>query len=197
MKKVLSLIKSSLHDYRCCDETVTTPVDGVVLLWRALQSSLTCVLDGNNKNTGYVHVVTLQQYNSATGITNGVTKVNSPGDPNYIPDYLDNSFCAYGGNHQPLHGFTLSNVAPNVAGWIEIIGGPTIPFDQNSYQSLPSLGAGVITFNVRTRVNNSLGDPVAAVVDVDGVLHITAGDINLSIDAPIYSIVIRAAGYVG
>ena len=63
------------------------------LLWRAVQASLTCVLDLNNLNTGYVHVTTLEQYDGLTGVATGVTKSNTPSDPDYIADYIDTARC--------------------------------------------------------------------------------------------------------
>jgi hypothetical protein len=88
MKKILSLVTSSLHDLRCCDESVTLPLG-----WRALTSSITCLLDGSGHNTGFAHVATLEQFTIATGLPNGETKPNSPSDPNYIANYSDISLC--------------------------------------------------------------------------------------------------------
>ncbi|MEB0278961.1 hypothetical protein [Mucilaginibacter sp. 10B2] len=86
-----SLIKSSLHDIRCCDEIVTV-VDGVSTAWRALPSSVSCV-QVDDVNTGYAHVLTLEQYNSATSVATGLTKANLPSDPDYIADYVSTFSC--------------------------------------------------------------------------------------------------------
>lgn len=40
-------------------------------------------------NTGYVVVSTLEEYNVNTGDPTGVTKMNTPSDPDYIPPYVD------------------------------------------------------------------------------------------------------------
>lgn len=87
MRTCLSLIKSSLHDIRCCDETKSNS-----LAWRAAVSSLTCVLN-NGSNTGYVNVGLLEEYDTATNLPTGQTKLNVPSDLSYIPDYLDSSMC--------------------------------------------------------------------------------------------------------
>jgi hypothetical protein len=47
----------------------------------------------NSYNTGMVDVVTLEQYNFATGINTGLTKPNVLGDPDYIPPYEDLTEC--------------------------------------------------------------------------------------------------------
>jgi hypothetical protein len=97
MKNPLSLIKSSFHDIRCCDEgktTQTNPETGDVAAWRALSSSVSCVLDGNGTRTGYAHVQTLEQYSVLDNGATGVTKLNTPSDVNYIPDYPDSINCS-------------------------------------------------------------------------------------------------------
>jgi hypothetical protein len=93
MKNPLSLIKSTFHDIRCCDEVVKS-VDGVTLAWRALVSSVSCVLDAQGGKTGYATVATLEEYDTSTSAPTGKQKVNSPSDGNYIPDYIDHDNCS-------------------------------------------------------------------------------------------------------
>lgn len=94
MKNPLSILKSSFHDIRCCDETVTTNIQtGVTTAWRALVSSLSCLLT-NGANTGYVHCQTLEQFDTATNQPTGVYKPNTPSDPDHVADYLDTNMCA-------------------------------------------------------------------------------------------------------
>ncbi|HVW94938.1 MAG TPA: hypothetical protein VHA56_03135 [Mucilaginibacter sp.] len=85
--KWASVLKSSFHDPRCCDEGQTETA------WRALVSSLFCRRDGSGVITGFAGVGTLEQYNVATGEPTGVTKANNPSDPDYIPDYYNTGMC--------------------------------------------------------------------------------------------------------
>ncbi|HEY8657516.1 MAG TPA: hypothetical protein VIL78_00660 [Hanamia sp.] len=88
MKNLLFIIRSSLYEYEGAP-------GGVVSLtaWRLQASSLSCLLDGYGHNTGYVHGTTLEEFTIGTGIVTGVTKVNSPIDPNHIADYVDLTLC--------------------------------------------------------------------------------------------------------
>lgn len=53
--------------------------------------------------TGRVIYQTLIQYDTSTGQPTGVTKVNDPGDPDYIEPYIDENACPSGTS------ITLSN----------------------------------------------------------------------------------------
>jgi len=44
-------------------------------------------------NTGFKSFATLEQYNVGTGVATGVTKPNSPSDPDYVPPVLDVTSC--------------------------------------------------------------------------------------------------------
>lgn len=52
--------------------------------WRALASSLRCAKDGDNVNTGIATYDFLEQYYTDDDSATGVTKFNTPGDPDYI-----------------------------------------------------------------------------------------------------------------
>jgi len=94
MKQSLSLKCSSFtHDADLYMPTGFEIPSSEPNAWRAITNSITCLMvDG--KRTGYAHVGMLEQYVKATGILTGATKVNSPNDANYIPNYLDNVNCA-------------------------------------------------------------------------------------------------------
>lgn len=85
MKNLLYIIKSSFYDYEGGAPATTA--------WRLLFSSLACVLDGSGNNTGVVHGTTLEEFTIATGVATGVTKANTPTDPNHIADYSDITMC--------------------------------------------------------------------------------------------------------
>jgi hypothetical protein len=89
----LSLIKSSFHDIRCCDESISTGTS-----WRAVASSLVCALGTDGFNNGYVHVIELEEFTNSTGVLTGLTKPNLSSDPNFIADYLSLSTCALRGD---------------------------------------------------------------------------------------------------
>ncbi|WP_462265539.1 hypothetical protein [Mucilaginibacter sp.] len=61
--------------------------------WRPKKSSVTCVLDANQKNTGYAHVGILEEFYSVSQEPTGLVKDNVPSDVNYYPDYLDANTC--------------------------------------------------------------------------------------------------------
>jgi hypothetical protein len=106
MAKWLVLTKSSFADPFNGLVVVNAGTSGVNTnpkLWRAVQASLSCALDGNAQNTGYVHITTLEEYDSITGVATGNTKANTPGDANYMPDYMDVSKC-------PIPNQTVNNV---------------------------------------------------------------------------------------
>lgn len=44
-------------------------------------------------NTGYKGWTTLEQYDRATGVATGLTKINSPDDPNYVAPTKDTDTC--------------------------------------------------------------------------------------------------------
>jgi hypothetical protein len=91
MKKTLSLKCSSFtYDTDIYIPDDFAPATPVTTGWRALSTS--CVLK-DGKRTGYARVETLEQYILATGVANGVTKLNVPSDPDYITDYLDPIGC--------------------------------------------------------------------------------------------------------
>lgn len=94
MKKALSLIKSSFHDIRCCDEQTPVVVTPDTKAWRPQTASITCVLDSIGNNTGYAHLGLFEEYTVSTGVSTGNTKPNLPSDPNYVPDWPDAAMCA-------------------------------------------------------------------------------------------------------
>ncbi len=100
LMKYGTYIKSSLIDPRCCDND-PVPSDTVTTGWRALISSITCVLD-NGRNTGYVNVHTLEQYTLSNGQPTGLTKLNTPSDPDYIGNYINISMCPTANQGIPL-----------------------------------------------------------------------------------------------
>ncbi len=69
------------------DNTPTTTA------WRAQQEPYTCVLDEYGLRTGYKAFNFLEQYYTATGENTGVTKPNSPSDPDYIAPVVDETAC--------------------------------------------------------------------------------------------------------
>lgn len=97
MSKWGRYIKSSFADLCCGDTGQTTQPNPdpqpVLKGWRALSYSRSCV-QINGLNTGYVHVVNLEEYYLATGLPTGEIKNNVPSDPDYIPDYIDTNLCA-------------------------------------------------------------------------------------------------------
>ncbi len=119
MSKWGHYIKSSFSDLRCCDDDViiTDPVTpGVVYAWRAVSTSITCVLDDGDRRTGYAHVGTLEKYDTSTGIATGDTKSNLIGDSDYIADYIDLDLCGQPVINPPSGNSTLTvynNVAEN------------------------------------------------------------------------------------
>lgn len=113
MSKWGHYIKSSFSDLRCCDETTSTIVDpgdpSVTYAWRALASSLTCVLDGSGNNTGYAHYATLEKYNTSTGVATGDTKANNVSDADYVSDHIDTNTCPVTGTITAHNGTSNSH----------------------------------------------------------------------------------------
>lgn len=144
MKNPLSLIKSTFHDIRCCDEnsgTQTDPQTGISTSWRAFVSSLTCLLDSNGKNTGYVHCQTLEEYDIANNQPTGVTSPNIPSHAGYIPDYLDTSMCAIAQEQPQTAILYASNNCTGIL-VVEMVNEATqeaINFDVNPNQSLTKI----------------------------------------------------------
>ncbi|MES2110950.1 MAG: hypothetical protein V4577_19490 [Bacteroidota bacterium] len=54
---------------------------------------MSCVLDGNGSNTGFVNVGTLEQFFNDDNSPTGTTKSNLPSDANYIANYRDINMC--------------------------------------------------------------------------------------------------------
>lgn len=52
--------------------------------WRVLPSSLRCLRDANNINTGEAFYDFLEEYFTETDLATGVTKLNAPSDPDYV-----------------------------------------------------------------------------------------------------------------
>lgn len=106
-------IMSSFGEIRCCDQksTVTVPTDPEtpVYAWRVHTASITCVVDGNGKQTGYAHVNDLEKYDVSTGVATGDLKSNLPSEPEYQADYIDTNACPI---PQPIT-FTGHNGTPN------------------------------------------------------------------------------------
>lgn len=78
----------------------TPPVDTTA--WRVLESSVSCVKDGNNQNTGVASYAYLEQYDTVTDLPTGFTKINTPSDPDYIAPAENLSACPIATNdYQP------------------------------------------------------------------------------------------------
>ena len=70
-----------------------------VTAWRVLPSSLRCLRDSNNINTGQAFFDFLEEYDTETDLATGITKLNAPSDPDYIASVEDFAACpvSFGG----------------------------------------------------------------------------------------------------
>jgi hypothetical protein len=69
------------------------------LFWRVLPSSIRCEKDANNQNTGIAIFDLLEQYDSITDLSTGLTKLNVIGDPDYVaPDPVTSASCPLSDN---------------------------------------------------------------------------------------------------
>jgi len=194
MKKPLSLVKSSLHDIRCCDETPVTVVDGVTLGWRAQSQSLTCVLNNADTNTGYVHVETLEQYNVATGQPTGVTKPNSISDPDYIADYPDTTMCAIS-QPQPSYGYATINNYVTCKGYVEIVSIENTSFIVPNIHTSINMPAGTTLLKVTTYAVNDNTVPIPCTVEINGLLQPSEGYVEIPNVTTPFVLNIRAVDY--
>jgi hypothetical protein len=181
----LSLIKSSLHDIRCCDESATTTMVGGVTIttaWRALASSITCVVAPSDLNTGFANVATLEEFNTVTGLPTGNTKPNSPSDPNFIPDYISSS-CPVQQTGGSTSKFSTISCHIGSKGSVEIMGINGDPtdfmrsFTPNSNQTVTLGGA---AFDIRIVTNDIGGSPLACTVFVNGLAVDSTGDVTVN-----------------
>jgi hypothetical protein len=197
MSKWKHYVTSSLGGVRCCDDTVLQADPANPVGWRALVSSITCVLDGGGNRTGYANVATLQQYYLNNSLPTGTTKPNTIGDANYIPNYIDTSLCEVGTPPVEDTGLITFENYVTCKGILDITGPdianrPFVPHTSWTESFVP----GVYDFHITTYDPSDSTVPVPCTIVVNGLLQDSEGDTTVTaVHTPIV-IEIRPVDYM-